>query len=387
MATSKRTGYFSEETVDLEAFRALVEHRCTAQDAPMAADILGNVPIYDVAQLDLTDPDMRTRVLAEWAQILLDGAGVFALRGAYADTAPIDAATAVFMDIIQNETAAGGGADHFAAAGSNARIWNVVEKLCHAAPDVFARYFGNSAIAAACEAWLGPGYQMTAQVNLVRPGGGAQTCHRDYHLGFMTSEQAARYPAHVHRLSPVLTLQGAIAHCDMPVESGPTKLLPFSQRYDAGYMAYRRPEFSEYFEEHYVQVPLMKGDALFFNPALFHAAGANTSKDIERLANLVQVSSPMGIAMESMDRHAMCKRLYGPLREAAQDMPPLDVEAAIAACADGYAFPTSLDRDPPVGGLAPETQADIMRRAIAENWEQGQFKAALRDRALRRYGD
>ena len=36
----------------------------------------------------------------------------------------------------------------------------------------------------------------------------------------------AAYPAHLHRMSPVLTLQGAVAHCDMPVESGPTMLLP-----------------------------------------------------------------------------------------------------------------------------------------------------------------
>ena len=51
---------------------------------------------------------------------------------------------------------------------------------------------------------------------------------RDYHLGFMTDEQAERYPVHVHALSPMLTLQGAGAHFDMPVESGPTMLLPHS---------------------------------------------------------------------------------------------------------------------------------------------------------------
>ena len=32
-------------------------------------------------------------------------------------------------------------------------------------------------------------------------------------------------------MSPVLTLQGAVAHCDMPIESGPTMLLPYSQRF------------------------------------------------------------------------------------------------------------------------------------------------------------
>ena len=39
-------------------------------------------------------------------------------------------------------------------------------------------------------------------------------------------DELAAYPAHLHRMSPVLTLQGAVAHCDMPIESGPTMLLP-----------------------------------------------------------------------------------------------------------------------------------------------------------------
>ena len=39
-------------------------------------------------------------------------------------------------------------------------------------------------------------------------------------------ERAADYPAHVHRFSPMLTLQGAVAHCDMPVATGPTMYLP-----------------------------------------------------------------------------------------------------------------------------------------------------------------
>ena len=48
----------------------------------------------------------------------------------------------------------------------------------------------------------------------------AQVAHRDYHLGVMSGQQALAYPAHVHRLSPVPTLQGAVAHCDRPVVTG-----------------------------------------------------------------------------------------------------------------------------------------------------------------------
>ena len=61
-------------------------------------------------------------------------------------------------------------------------------------------------------AGIGPGYQVTSQVNVVNPGGAAQTAHRDYHLGFQPDSVAGQFPAHVHRLSPVLTLQGAVAH-------------------------------------------------------------------------------------------------------------------------------------------------------------------------------
>src|SRR3712207_6154369 len=92
----------------------------------------------------------------------------------------------------------------------------------------------------------------------VGPGGQAQVAHRDYHLGFMSQEQALRYPAHIHALSPVLTLQGAVAHVDMPIETGPTLYLPHSQKYPPGYVAFHLAEFTAYFDEHRVQLPLGK---------------------------------------------------------------------------------------------------------------------------------
>jgi ectoine hydroxylase-related dioxygenase (phytanoyl-CoA dioxygenase family) len=144
--------------------------------------------------------------------------------------------------------------------------------------------------------------------------------------------------------------------------------LPFSQLFPEGYMAYRRAEFRAFFEAHAVQLPLAKGDALFFNPALFHAAGENRSADIQRMANLLQVSSAFGRAMESVDRLGMSKALYPALRRLRDDgaLSGPQVEAAIAAAAEGYSFPTNLDSDPPEGGLAPETQAGLMQRALDE---------------------
>ena len=321
--------------------------------------------------------------MAEWARNFRTGSGIIVIQGGYADTAPIDAATEVYLRLIEAERAHHSGADHFAASGANDRLWNSAQKLCLADPEVFARYFGNPLIDAASEAWLGPNYQLTAQVNLVRPGGKAQTAHRDYHLGFQTAEECARYPAHVHDLSPVMTLQAGIAHCDMPVASGPTKLLPFSQAYRPGYAAYRLPEFSAYFEEHFVQLPLEKGDLLFFNPATFHAAGENTTADIERFVNLMQIGSALGRTLEALDRRAMALALYPVLLENAVGLSPMEIDAAISASAEGYPFPTNLDTDPPEGGLAPPSMAALMRKALAAGETSACFAVALEAQAKR----
>jgi len=240
-------------------------------------------------------------------------------------------------------------------------------------------------LALAAAAWLGPGYQITSQVNVVNPGGTAQAPHRDYHLGFMSDAHAESFPVHAHLLSAALTLQGAIAHSDMSVASGPTKLLPHSQKYPAGYIAWRRPEFVEYFEQHQVQLPLAAGDAVFFNPALFHAAGSNLTPDVRRMANLLQVSSAMGRAMESVDHTRVANAIYPALLARANDGWSTDrINAVIAASAEAYAFPTNLDRDPPLSGLAPATEADTMRTAVAQRWTAQTLASALHGHAERR---
>ena len=368
--------YLSPDDCNLAEFTQQVSRSLTQQEVPQAHDVQNNIPIYDVTQLDLTGDTLALK--AEWAHVFLNSAGVLLLKNAYQDTRCIDAASAIYERIIADEKAAQGEkADHFAASGANDRIWNSAQKLCQQDPKIFAQYFGNLAIDAACEAWLGPNYQMTAQVNLVRPSGAAQSPHRDYHLGFQPREVAARYPAHVHDLSPVLTLQGAIAHVDMPIESGPTKLLPFSQRYRHGYLAFTMPEFRAFFEDNFVQVPLKKGDVLFFNPALYHAGGANVSPDVQRMANLLQISSAYGRALENLDRQSMTHQLYEVLSRRDHGLSAPQVDAAISACAEGYSFPTNLDTDPPIGGLAPEAPAALCRRALAQKMPVQEFNAAL----------
>jgi len=384
----REQNWFRERDCALNEFVDLVEGD-DKSPTRYAAEVTQRIPVYDCKQLDgiTRDASERAQLQAEWARVFHEGAGVLVLRQAFADTGPVDEATAVFESIIRSEREQGSqAADHFAKAGANDRIWNAQEKLCLRAPAVFAQYFSNPMLMMVSEAWLGPCYQMTSQVNVVRPGGAAQQAHRDYHLGFQTVEEAQRYPAHVHRMSSFLTLQGAVAHSDMPVESGPTKLLPYSQRYAEGYLAWRRTDFREYFENHFVQLPLAKGDAVFFNPALFHAAGENRTANVQRMANLLQVSSAYGRAMEVLDRRRMCEAVYPVLRErrALEQISDIETGAVVASCAEGYSFPTDLDRDPPVGGLAPESQQGLMHRALDENWEPARFTLALNDHAVRR---
>ncbi len=367
--------FYSESKCNLDDFAALTTRTSRVEDAPNAISITQNIPIYDCATLRQVATRDRASVLSELANILLDGAGVFVMKGAFTDMSVIEDASAVFNQIIEDERGAASGGDHFAAKGANDRIWNALEKLCIESPEIFSRYYANDMIALAAEAWLGPNYQVTSQINVVRPGGQAQQAHRDYHLGFQSSDEASRYPAHMHHLSPGLTLQGAVAHCDMPIETGPTKLLPFSQLYQQGYMAWRREDFVSYFEDNCVQLPLAQGDAVFFNPALFHAAGPNITTNVSRMANLLQISSAFGRAMESADRSRMSKRIYQAL--VSINLGPKGTANVIAATAEGYSFPTNLDRDPPIGGLAPKTQQQILSEAVAGRWPADKLDGEL----------
>lgn len=359
---------------------ALIRTPTDPRDYPLAQRITRGIPVYssDPAWTPLAAPSTRRALQTEWQTCLQHGPGVLILTAAVPADA-VNAAGDVFRQLIAAQHNAGRPVgDHFAQPGANDRIWNAHQKLALHSPEIFCNYYASRPIAAVCEAWLGPAYQLTSQVNVVNPGAEAQAPHRDYHLGFMTDRQAAAYPAHVHTLSPLLTLQGAVAHSDMPLASGPTQVLPYSQRYPAGYLAWRNPAFQTLFADHHVQLPLATGDAIFFNPALLHAAGANRTDDTRRMANLLQISSAFGRAMERLDRRAMIRALYPALaRRHAAGATVQQLDPIIAAGAEGYPFPNDLDAHPPRDGLAPATDADITRYALTAGWSEAAFATAL----------
>lgn len=374
------TGWLRREDCRLEDLLAVLAEETDLADYPHADRVEQGVLVYDAAALApiVAGRDGRREVQAEIARALLDGPGITVYENAF-DHGVVDRVTEAFKEIIAAQRASGVEAgDHFAKPGANDRIWNALEKLAVEDPEAFVDYYATDIIDLVATAWLGPGYQVTSQVNVVNPGGAGQTVHRDYHLGFMDPDVSASYPAHVHALSALLTLQGAVAHVDMPVESGPTLYLPHSQKYSHGYLAYWLPQFQDYFVEHHIQLPLAKGDAVFFNPALFHAAGSNVSADISRMANLLQISSAFGRAMETVDRTRVVEAVYPSLLQRKAAGAPLgDLANARAASAEGYPFPSNLDRDQPIDGMAPLTQSQVVREALAEGLDSEELSRRL----------
>jgi ectoine hydroxylase-related dioxygenase (phytanoyl-CoA dioxygenase family) len=388
---STASGWVSNKGDLLAELKSHVEVKTQLSDYKFASAVEQNALVYDCEKLApvIASRDGRREVMAELGRALLSGPGILAFKKMYTDTSIIDRVSKTFWQIIDEQHARGEAkGDHYAKPGSNDRVWNVQEKLALRDPDAFVDYYRNDFLALIATAWLGPGYQITTQVNVVNPGGDAQQPHRDYHLGFMTDEQAIDFPVHVHGVSPLITLQGAVAHTDMPRETGPTMYLPHSQKMVSGYVAWRNEAVKKYFAENYSQLPLQKGDGAFFNPALLHAAGTNQTKDVKRMANLTQIGSAFGRTLESVDREQMSNAIYPVLRaRKAAGWSDHELKTVIAACAEGYAFPTNLDRDPPLRGLAPQSQADFVWQALASDQTPEQLRKELAALAERQKTD
>jgi ectoine hydroxylase-related dioxygenase (phytanoyl-CoA dioxygenase family) len=369
-----------EEQPSLEAFRKLITESEPIH-YPLAKSISSNIPIYDLPAFASLTAEQHSALQDEWYHILLSGPGVFATKGLYKDNSLLERVNSVFSNIIVEEAKlAGKRGDHFAGSGANDRIWNSFSKHCIQDPDSFLDYYSNPWIPLISSTWLGPHHRLTAQVNIVKPGAKAQISHRDYHIGFQGDESCAKFPKALQVASQFLTLQGAVAHSDMPLESGPTRLLPFSQKFEEGYMAYRIPEFQNYFLEKYVSIPLQKGDGLFFNPALFHAAGQNDSASILRSANLLQISSAFGKPMEAIETLPLIERTWDGLRTLYKEYGLSgEVRAFVGNVAEGYPFPTNLDRRvPESAGMAPKSEQDILIRGLERDWTKEEVLAEVR---------
>ena len=370
--------------LDFDEFVSICADPTGGVATPHAIDLVSGIPVYDGDYLRAArTSNGQESVKRELATVFGSGAGVIAIRNAWNDRSVVDSMTDVLLAIVERERANKGESfDHFAASGANSRAWDTLGKAAKLDPATYVAYYANPILTMVSESWLGPAFQLTAQVNIVHPSGAAQSPHRDYHLGFLSNDEAARYPAHVHRLSQALTLQGAVVHSAMPVEAGPTMLLPGSQRFLAGYLAWRDERFKEHFAAHQVQLELEPGDAVFFNPGLHHAAGENRSADIDRIGNLLQVSSAFGIPMEAVDWAGIATSTYPVLQSLAQQDQLTNDHMAV--CAAGYPWPSNLDTDPSTAGLAPPSMQVILCQALADDVTADGFTAAIEALATRR---
>ena len=337
--------YFNQSDIDYDDLAKICSQKTLQEDYPFADSVSNNVVIYDANYLEtfIGNSENELRLKTELHQVLEGGPGVFVIRNLYRHDA-IDQSNNIFEKIVESEGNTSN--DHF-ASGTNTRIWNAFQKVALEDPEAFISYYSNNLLKLVAESWCGPNSQMTAQVNIVRPGGEMQKPHRDYHLGFQENQVVELFPISAHRLSNYLTLQGGVAHTDMPLASGPTMVLPYSQQYELGYLAWRDNACTDFFNDNAVQNQMNKGDGIFFNPALLHGAGSNTTKDFHRIGNLLQISSPFGKTMERIDYLKIINRIYPLLLEHSinKTLSEKLIENVLVCATDGYAFPTNLDND------------------------------------------
>ena len=370
--------YFSDSDIDYDELISICSQETIEANYPLSDSISNNVVIYDAKDFRsfVGNIEQEIKLKTEMHHVLESGPGVFVVRNLYNEDV-IDESNAIFEKIVKNESNSSN--DHF-AAGTNTRIWNSFQKVAMENQEAFINYYSNDLVKIIAESWCGPNSQMTAQVNIVRPGGEMQKPHRDYHLGFQENEVVEKFPISIHRLSNYLTLQGGVAHTDMPLESGPTVVLPYSQQYDLGYLTWRDTKFTDFFNKYSVQNSMSKGDGIFFNPAIFHAAGANITNNFHRIGNLLQISSAFGKTMEHIDYIKIITHIYPSLLDHIKNKTLSErlIENVLICATDGYAFPTNLDSDKNSDSkLQGMSMFDLTKQSLLDSLSPEKFKLKL----------
>jgi len=361
------------QPADFTQFQKICAQQTDASAFPLAS-VSEQIPIFDstnVLPLIRGSTEERYSVMEQFQRALLTGPGVFVVKN-LVPTSIIDKAEVITEQVNPRQEGS--------SSKASRRTFAYSEKHAKHDPESFAEYYGNDLLAAVCESWLGPGYQITATTNATFVGGDQQAIHRDYHVSHQTMDRIHRFPLINQIASQFLTLQAAIAHTDMPLSTGPTRFLPFSQQFDKGYISVQDPQYLEWTKPRMVQLPLNKGDAVFFNPATFHQPGVNVT-DGERVANLLQVSAAFGRSMESCDRLGMSKSVFPvmkrwdeEIKDGKSDKSKLQLEALIAATASDYGYPHVIDNA--VRG-SPNSQAELIKKALEEGTETNQVLDAL----------
>ena len=221
---------------------------------------------------------------------------------------------------------------------SNKRLYGSLNKLAEENPDDFVEYYSNEWLHKGSQAWLGPIYQIISEVNVVVSNEGSQMGHRDYPLGFYSKVLMDSVPSKFAISSQFFSLQAVVIHHDTPIEMGPTRFLFGSQKEQDGYTAFRDKDFQERFKKESIQIPLKKGDLLFYSPATFHGAGANIS-GVRRLVNLFQISCAFLKPLAHLNFVELINHVYPALLKITDSE---KVERVCRVITDSWPFPTNF---------------------------------------------
>ena len=123
--------------LDFDEFVAICADPTGGVATPTASAIDRGIPIYDGAHLRriIGEGSNMAALRDELAAVFGAGAGVVAIRNAWADTATLNAMTDVLWQIVERERAGDRDQfDHFAASGANSRAWDTLGKAAKLDP-------------------------------------------------------------------------------------------------------------------------------------------------------------------------------------------------------------------------------------------------------------
>lgn len=222
-------------------------------------------------------------------------------------------------------------------------------------------------------------------------------------LSHVPTEHIPSYPIMSQMASQLQTLQGAVAHTDMPLECGPTRLAPFSHQFQKGYMALKNPEYISIVDKYMSQLPLKRGDAIIFNPACFHQPGINTTENA-REACLFQIANTWTVHMVLIDRKEMAKSVWPVMKRwAKQAEKPGQIngggkphktqhqlDALISATCEDTTYSVnwrvgkvSKHKNEKTDVQATQTQVQAIHAALKEGWDDDKVYKTLDEIAAR----
>ena len=225
-------------------------------------------------------------------------------------------------------------------------------------PEVFADYYANDVLALVSEAWLGPDYQVTSQVNVVNPGGQAQVAHRDYHLGFMDARSRGPLPGPgppaLARRSPCRARSRTATCPSRPARRStcPTRSSTSPATSPSTSRSSRSTSRSTTSSCRWRRAtPRSSTPPCSTAPA--RTVSTDVTPDGQPAAGVLRVRPRHGDRRPGRDVPGRVPGAAG--EEGGRRVRQATWTTSSPPSAEGYAFPTNLDRDQPIDGLAPQT--------------------------------